>query len=149
MNKIIFSVLFCVFLSTVTASNIFACTCFYLPDIPIEKQVRGAYTNSSAVFIGEVSEVVSAPNVYFVLVKFKVEKSWNKKLPKEITISTGKGGGDCGYTFEVGKKYLVYAYGENKKLETNNCTRTASAVSNKDIAFLNKIKKTKIKSSPK
>lgn len=149
MNKIIFSILFSTFLIAFTASDSFACSCILQQDISIEKQVRDAYAKSASVFVGEVIEVNSKPDVYFVSVKFKVEKSWNKNFQKEITVTTGKGGGDCGIEFVVGKKYLVYASGENDKLSTNICTRTAAAEANKDAAVLNKIKKPKIKSAPK
>jgi hypothetical protein len=149
MNKIIFSIIFSTFLISLAANDIFACDCISLDDISIEKQVRDAYKGSSAVFVGEVTEIISKPNVYSVLVKFKIEKSWNKNFQKEITISTGRGGGDCGYGFAVGKKFLVYAYGKINNLSTNICTRTNSVASNKDIAILNKIKKSKIKSFPK
>jgi hypothetical protein len=149
MNKLIISFVFLIFLTTLTASKVIACSCAFITEgISIERQVKDAYKNSSAVFIGEVSEIVSKPDVYYVLVKFKTEKSWSRNVQKEITISTGRGSGDCGYEFVVGKKYLVYAYGEDK-LETNICTRTDIAESNKDISVLNKLKKIKAKSSPK
>ncbi len=147
MNKIIFSIIFSTFLIALTASDIFACSCFQPEDVPIEKQVREAYQKSSSVFIGEVVEVIKKPDVYSV--RFKVEKTWNKKFQKEIIVSTAKDSSLCGYSFVVGKKYLVYASENNNNLMTNICTRTASVISNKDIAFLNKIKKPKIKSSPK
>ena len=54
-----------------------------------------------------------------------------------VSIITGFGHGDCGYNFEVGKEYIVYAndeinigYGKIKKVpntfETNICTRTCT-----------------------
>ncbi len=106
----------------------------------------------TAIFSGEVIEVIKKPDVYFVEVKFKLDKSWKNELKDAASITTGRGGGDCGYEFEVGKKYLVYADGDKNKLSTNICTRTSVFESNKDVAFLNKIKKikkSKIKSSPK
>ncbi len=43
----------------------------------------------------------------------------------EITIETGRGGGDCGYSFELGKEYIVFAYGgENESLGTGICSPT-------------------------
>ncbi len=149
MNKIIFSIIFSTFLIAITASDILACSCIVQEDIPIEKQVKDAYTKSSSVFVGQVVAVIKNPETYSVVVKFKVEKSWNKKFQEKITISTASDSAMCGYEFVVGKKYLVYANGENNNLGTNICTRTASVVSNKDIAVLNKMKKPKIKSSPK
>lgn len=147
MNKFIFSILFSVFIFSASASDIFACSCFVPEGIPVEKQVRDAYTKSSSVFVGQVIELIKKPDNN--LVKFRVEKSWNNKFQKEIIVTTPSNSAMCGYEFAVGKKYLVYANGENDKLSTYLCTRTASATANKDVAVLNKIKKPKIKSSPK
>lgn len=148
MTKIISSIFFLFSVITLTASGVFACSCETMPDIPIERQVKDAYTKSSSVFVGKVVQV-NKLNDYSVLVKFDVEKSWGKTFQKKISISTASHSAMCGYEFQVGKKYLVYASGENNKLSTTICTRTASVVSNKDVVVLNKIKKPKIKSSPK
>jgi len=44
---------------------------------------------------------------------------------KEIEILTGQGYGDCGYAFQIGVDYIVYAYKNAEgRLETNICTRT-------------------------
>lgn len=147
MNKTIFSILFLASVFAVNASNVFACSCFTPEGIPIEKQVKDAYTKSSSVFVGQVVDVIKKPETN--LIKFRVEKSWNNKFQKEMTVSTPGNSAMCGYEFQVGKKYLVYASGENDKLSTYLCTRTASATANKDVALLNKIKKPKIKSSTK
>lgn len=40
---------------------------------------------------------------------FKVLKSWKGVEKTFVKVNTGRGGGDCGYSFEVGKEYLVYA----------------------------------------
>jgi hypothetical protein len=147
MNKIIFSVVFMAFIIAATASDIFACSCFQPEGVPIEKQVREAFDKSASVFVGQVVDVTKKP--VSNLIKFRVEKSWNNKSQKEITVSTPGNSAMCGYEFQVGKKYLVYASGETGRLSTYLCTRTAPAIANKDVALLNKIKKTKTKSSPK
>ncbi len=152
MNKIIFTIFLFTFFIVLNTSNALACSCAPQESDSIETQVKEAYTNSTAVFVGEVVEVIEKPDTFITEVKFKNMKSWKNELQDEITITTGRGGGDCGYEFEVGKKYLIYAYGDKGKLGTNICTRTSDFESNKDIAFLNKmkkIKKSKIKSSPK
>jgi hypothetical protein len=44
---------------------------------------------------------------------------------KAIEIMTGLGGGDCGYGFQIGLEYFVYAYKNAEgRLETGICTRT-------------------------
>lgn len=152
MNKITFTIFFFAFFTFLNASSILACSCVPQGSESIEKQVKEAYTNSTAVFVGEVVEVIEKPDAYSVEIKFKVVKSWKNEFKDAASIKTGRGGGDCGYKFEVGKRYLVYTDGDKNNLRTNICTRTSTFESNKDVAFLNKIKKikkSKIKSSPK
>jgi hypothetical protein len=44
---------------------------------------------------------------------------------QEIEILTGLGGGDCGYPFETGAEYVIYAYNNSDgHLETGICSRT-------------------------
>ncbi len=150
MKKFILTAFALTFFSVLNVNNVFACTCFLSPEAQsLDSVVKKAYKNSSAVFVGEVIEIVQKPNVFFVEVKFAVEQKWNDGIEKTVTVTTGKGGGDCGYSFEVGKKYLVYASNGENTLRTNICTKTAPAENNKDIAVLNKIKKPKAKSSLK
>lgn len=149
MNKVIFPIIFSTFLIALTASDIFACSCFAPENITIEQQVKAAYKNSSSIFVGKVAEIIENHDAHSVVVKFEVEKSWNKNFLNEITISTANDTAVCGYEFAVGKKYLVYANGESNNLTTNICTRTAPVESSEDTAFLNKIKKPKIKRAPK
>ncbi len=140
MNKIIFTIFFFAFFTILNVSSIFACSCVLLESDSIEKQVREAYTNSNAVFVGEVVEVIEKPDTFITEVKFKNVKSWKNKFKDAVSITTGRGGGDCGYNFEVGKKYLVYTDGDKNKLRTNICTRTSAFESYKDIGFLNLLK---------
>lgn len=44
---------------------------------------------------------------------------------QEVEIATGLGGGDCGFAFQVGADYVVYAYRNSEgRLETGICSRT-------------------------
>ena len=105
----------------------FACTCALpFPNSPLQKQVRVALRESRAVFSGKVLEVTEDPQTLHVAVRLRVERVW-KGSPREVVrIFTGRGGGDCGYQFEVGQSYLVYAYKwRETELGTNICQRTA------------------------
>ncbi|HWN11148.1 MAG TPA: hypothetical protein VNO50_18055 [Pyrinomonadaceae bacterium] len=116
-----------------------ACTCALpLPNLTLKQQVKKAQKQSRAVFVGKVMQVVQNPDASGVSVKFLVEKSWKGRLTREVTISTGLGGGDCGYRFEVGESYLVYASGANKLLSTSICQRTAPRSENGDMKHLGK-----------
>jgi|SRR6266496_3849172 len=119
-----------------------ACTC----DLPnphqtVAQQVRQARADARAVFSGRVLRITKA--AYFLKVEFSVETVWKGSLPSKVVISTGRGGGDCGYRFEVGERYLVYATGANNvRLGTNICQRTASfTASAADLAELGKPKR--------
>jgi hypothetical protein len=110
------------------------CTC----DLPqkaksLKQQVAEARAKSSVIFVGEVVEVMSDPQLFHVKVKFKVERSWKQAKVTVLTIRTGRGNGDCGYHFTTGERYVVYAFGSNEsELETNICQRTRSLADAKD-----------------
>ena len=55
-----------------------------------------------------------------------MERWWKGGEQTEITVSTAKSGAACGYGFEKGKKYLVYAGKEDKgkALHVSLCGRT-------------------------
>ncbi len=62
-------------------------------------------------------------------IQFSVSESFRGSAVagQEITVYTGRGGGDCGYQFEAGTSYLVYAFITEGKIVTNICTPTTRA----------------------
>jgi LPXTG-motif cell wall-anchored protein len=74
-------------------------------------------------------------------VTFSVIDSWKLVDTTSVQVSTGNGGGDCGYGFSVGGDYLVYAYDDPNEpgihLGTGICSRTSElATAAEDLAFL-------------
>ena len=130
---------------------VFACTCLPHAGEPIQKVVAKARNESRAVFSGTVVAIDRKPGDLSVAVRFEVEKFWKGALKKEVTVFTGIGGGDCGYVFEVGQRYLVYAYTHNETgLGTNICQRTASLIdAAKDLKALGKGKLVRTRSQKK
>ena len=128
--KYLFLIVFGVTLVLCSAADAWACTCDFMlrAHLPLKDQVKLALRESRAVFIGQVSEIVPSQGTdMIVTVKLGVERFWKGDLGEEVSLTTGRGGGDCGYQFEVGRKYLVYAYGANKtQLSTNICQRTTA-----------------------
>ena len=126
MNRIT-RYLTCVFaVLTCSASPAFSCTCGPKPS------VGRALSLSDAVFVGRViawhnATIEFAPGQSFsgFSFVFEVERLFKGAVSSEVAVLTGIGRGDCGYPFQVGEKYLVYAY-EKKGLETNICTRTTN-----------------------
>ncbi len=121
----------------------YACSCIPVnPDEPIARQVSSAKKDSAVVFSGKVLEIVRKPEDFQIIVKFQTQSSWKGSVSKQITITTASDSAMCGYNFEVGKIYLVYASGANaKSLQTGICTRTAELKAAKaDVKALGKAK---------
>jgi hypothetical protein len=105
-----------------------------------------AYGSAAAVFVGTPISARSneprsrdqkvddhLPTTY----KFSIEQSYLGVDGTEIEIFTGSGGGDCGYEFKIGERYLVYAYHYEGRLSTSICTRTRPFTrATEDIEFL-------------
>ncbi|WP_029192873.1 hypothetical protein [Paenibacillus harenae] len=106
--------------------NAYACSC--AGPITVEEQLN----HSEAVFAGRVLEVKEQKSVEGYVTKavlFETKQIWKGGPESQIIIQTGSGGGDCGYHFEEGKDYLVYAnrsdmYGGKEQLVTIICDRT-------------------------
>ena len=111
-NKI-FSFILSAFLFFCVTNVAHACSCY-----PSESPCY-AFQRSQAVFVGLVNSVTRDNIVQMLgerklsyghlVVQFTVEEPLKGVATKTVEVVTGLGGGDCGYTFEVGERYLVYA----------------------------------------
>jgi hypothetical protein len=106
----------------VCTGPLYACSC---KEPPPPKE---ALKNSSAVFSGKVTAVAAAGE-YEKAVTIEITASWKGvETAKEVVVYTPNNDGECGYRFEKGKSYLIYATllrrGEEKALSTHICTRT-------------------------
>lgn len=141
MKKSIYILLALALFVLASAERSFACSCVASLE-PEKKQVQQAFTDSTAIFSGEVLAISeSRADKNSLLVKFKVTKLWKGGSKNEITITTNKESSMCGYRFEVGKKYLVYANGLKNELFVENCSRTTNISNNGDVRHLNKLKR--------
>jgi hypothetical protein len=133
------------FVLLAAAARVEACTCGG-PGSPCQ-----AFGGSAAVFVGTVTDIKTrlrqspgrgdemewAPRT----VTFSVSEAFSGVEGAEVEVSTGMGGGDCGYSFVKGVSYVVYAYrmrgGGGQRLGTGICTRTRPAVgSTEDLEYL-------------
>lgn len=102
-----------------------ACSCANLPSVEEE------FERSKAVFSGKVVDIkekLSLKGYTTKSILFEVTNTWKGVEQSQIIITTGQGGGDCGYNFIKGEEYLVYAnetimYGA-KSLVSTICNRT-------------------------
>ena len=127
-----------------TTNSASACKCIQAtPEQNLEK--------SSAVFSGRVVDVVKPspaerqsprrnedPNFLSgVKVTFKVSEVWKGDKKQRFVVSTSESSASCGYSFQEGEEYLVYASGEEVKLQTGLCSGTKPlATARTDLAVL-------------
>jgi nucleoid-associated protein YgaU len=117
-------------------TRLFACFC-----VP-ESSATDALASSAAVFSGRVTkiEASSTPmvqDVESVNVTFQVSRVWKGPLRTTLTVLTARQGIDCGYEFEPGVEYLVYARGSGDNLTVWFCSRTQPlATAREDLAVL-------------
>jgi Carboxypeptidase regulatory-like domain len=111
------------------ASSAFCCSCIG-PGPPCQ-----SYGNTPAVFVGTALEVKQTsekliagedrqfPQRAFI---FRIDEPFRGVNTAQVEVRTGMGGGDCGYNFKLGERYLVYASfnATNGFYGTNICTRT-------------------------
>jgi len=134
-----------IFALTFSSAPAFGCSCVPPPPDIKTAQALAQWTTdrSAAIFEGsaerielkwplleaKLGDLIPAdaeqdPPVMQVL--FEVSRSYQGTQPKSILVTTGLGGGDCGFHFEVGEQYLVYAYAdESGRLSTGICSGTA------------------------
>src|SRR5262245_45014509 len=132
----------------VPITDVTACQCRGGPRPPCEE-----YWRADAVFAGkaikqstfhvEEGEGNSRYRRQQVLVRFSVEQAFKGISGEEAEIVTGLVGGDCGYHFKDGERYVVYAFriGNDKSyLYTGICNRiNLAAEAEEDLAYFRAI----------
>ena len=74
-------------------------------------------------------------------VTLEVRTSWKGPAKGTLHVFTGSGAGDCGFRFQPGATYLLYATAGDGFLSTSICHRTAPAVTaGEDIRALDQLK---------
>ncbi len=131
---------------TLIPVRVFSCTCAAPTALVKTASELAAWNRADAIFEGKVESVELGwklkeaqigdviPTIATDLdkdgpgrmVSLEVLHSYRGDQRKLTRLSTGLGGGDCGFDFEVGKQYRVYAFkDEAGELSTNICSRTA------------------------
>ena len=133
------SVLFSLISMSIVPTTSYACSCVEPPSVEDELE------RSQAVFSGKVLEVKEQKDFRGYMKKrvlIEVAETWKGVSESQVFITTGSGGGDCGYEFQVGQEYLVYAtestmYGSQAELVTIICDRTTElGAAQEDLAVL-------------
>ncbi|MEX2350514.1 MAG: hypothetical protein WD554_06500 [Flavobacteriaceae bacterium] len=111
MKKLLF--LFLLLLFPIT--NSFACSCIEV-DESFSKKVEGGFSKSDLIITGKVVDINTEyvennkPFGSPILYRFEIIKKLKGNLEKEVVeIISEVDSSMCGYKFEFGKSYLVYA----------------------------------------
>jgi hypothetical protein len=102
---------------------VLACSCMQ-PPAPQE-----AMAGSVAVFVGTVTGIQQPGGAIQssadpALVTFEVSQVWKGPEFTNLLVQTSQSSASCGYEFEFGRDYLVYASGSETDLSTGLCSRT-------------------------
>lgn len=99
-----------------------ACSC--IAEVPLCQ----SFWQADVVFTGEVVTFEKLdPRQFFSrrIARVRVDRVWRGEVTGVVEVSTGGGGGDCGYGFRRGQQYVIYAHkGPHGTLSTNICTPT-------------------------
>jgi hypothetical protein len=137
LNKAILFLLFAVIFTSIFTFPSTAKACLCVPTTSTDTE----FTRSAAVFSGTVVSIRENGNEEpFRSVLFDVAETWKGEKQDQIVVSTGFGETDCGFEFEEGREYLVYAHesptdagakplddsstGGMKPLSTTSCSGT-------------------------
>jgi hypothetical protein len=123
-----------------------ACTCGSVGSQSQKEMVESELSSSEAVFSGEVVDLKrnqKGPFGGVDKVSFRVSEVWKGPERKTLEVSTQAQGTACGYPFEEGQEYLVYAYGK-QNLKASACSETKSfSEAEADLALLGNSEKPK------
>jgi hypothetical protein len=127
MSKTINTFLCSVALLLLSVESGFACTC-------VEPSNIESFKLADAVFFGKAVNV----GYFRSGTAFRVERAWKGVSISEVTVLTNPNVSSCGFRFEEGKSYVVYARkGSDGEYHTGSCTGTANVSSDgEQLAYL-------------
>ncbi len=110
------------------AGDIFTCAAQNC-SCPKKPELEEAYADSAVVFLGQVeNQEDSVLRPEFIEVRLAVQRKfkWMSELAssQSIVVYTPSEQGRCGYTFQNGFDYLVFAKGNPAYLRVDSCSRT-------------------------
>ncbi len=93
-----------------------ACSCAFPADSSPRELAKESFSDADAVFAGEVIELdeplVGMSSTALTTVTFRVSEVWKGSTQRTMDVQTEDWAAGCGYRFEEGESYLVYAYDE-------------------------------------
>ncbi|WP_409344739.1 hypothetical protein [Paenibacillus sp. MBLB4367] len=101
----------------------YACSCAGPLSVQQELQSKTAVFSGKAVSVN-VQKGLLRSSADPVAVTLEVDRVWKGEIGRKQTVYTAMDGASCGFKFETGREYVIYAHSGNDKLETSICSRT-------------------------
>ena len=118
---------FLLFLLVVMPGAALACSCLR----PLT--VQGNFDLSTRVFVGRAIAIEPGHDVResvpYNLIRFSVSETFKGSPTRTLEVISNTEAPACGYHFEVGKEYVVYAFGPEEQPETGLCSLTGPSES--------------------
>ena len=101
--------------TAIVPDRAYACSCAVEAGVTKQERAQEAFSQAAAVFAGEVTNIEDPPpssvvsSVDPVTVTFDVSEAWKGAGSGTREITTPMSGASCGYEFQSGEEYLVYA----------------------------------------
>lgn len=102
----------------VTTGVAYACSCVI--STPAER-----YDRAEVILSGTVTGINDRSLSQYLDHTVKVSKTWKGTAGSEVVITSHESSATCGFNFEKGQEYLIYATKTENGLETNLCSGTA------------------------
>jgi|TARA_B110000908_G_C10170730_1_gene410685 hypothetical protein len=129
-----------IILSVIVIKTTNACDCY-------TDSLHIAIDRSEEIFLGEVVKIIDDPESCWkkddclsVFVTIQIDQNF-KGEKKGIVIHTMKSTASCGYPFNLGEKYLVYADKTETGYSTRLCSRTIESNNERALSDLKELKK--------
>ncbi|WP_181347609.1 hypothetical protein [Thalassobacillus sp. CUG 92003] len=108
-------------------SPVSACSCTEPPP------AQTAYKTNDAVFSGKIVKIEKEDSsgglqssLDPVKVLVEVDETWKNASESQQIVATAESSASCGFPFEEGEEYLIYANEHDGELKTDLCSRTTS-----------------------
>jgi len=115
----------------------YACSCVEFTDVLEHRDAHDAVFKGTVVSENKKKGkgFISSASTYKTT--FEVSEVWRGKVTSSITVLSAISEASCGYIFEEGKTYLVYAKLQGSDLHVSLCSRTAPIdMAGEDLSLL-------------
>lgn len=123
-------VLFLVALAVpVVASPCLACSCATSGDPAKDRRDQAKRADLVFTGVAKSEKVIDEGDPEYegdesIGTRFRVGRTYKGHPGRWVTVSTTANEASCGYNFEVGKRYTVFAYEQNDRYRTDLCSGT-------------------------